>query len=114
MGRRTAGRTPSPTASSACWTRWRPGLAASVRAREVITPLDLERDYGLSGGHPLHGEQALDQWFLWRPFLGSAPLPPPGRRALPVRVRRSPGGGITGQPGQNAAREILADLKRRR
>ncbi|HEY7970226.1 MAG TPA: NAD(P)/FAD-dependent oxidoreductase, partial [Candidatus Limnocylindrales bacterium] len=49
-----------------------PGLAASVRAREVITPLDLERDYGLSGGHPLHGEQTLDQWFLWRPFLGSA------------------------------------------
>jgi phytoene dehydrogenase-like protein len=91
-----------------------PGLASSVRAREVITPLDLERDYGLTGGHPLHGEQALDQWFLWRPFLGSA------RYRLPVDglylcgSGGHPGGGITGQPGQNAAREILWDLKRRR
>jgi phytoene dehydrogenase-like protein len=91
-----------------------PGFAASIRAREVITPLDLERDYGLSGGHPLHGEQALDQFFLWRPFLGS------GRYRLPIdglylcASGAHPGGGITGQPGQNAAREILADMKRRR
>jgi phytoene dehydrogenase-like protein len=91
-----------------------PGFASSVRAREVITPLDLERDYGLSGGHPLHGEQALDQFFLWRPFLGS------GRYRLPIdglylcASGAHPGGGITGQPGQNAAREILADMKRRR
>jgi len=91
-----------------------PGLADSVRTREVITPLDLEREYGLSGGHPLHGEAALDQWFLWRPFLGS------GRYRLPVAglylcgSGAHPGGGITGQPGQNAAREVLADLRRRR
>jgi len=91
-----------------------PGLTASVRARQVITPLDLERDYGMTGGHPLHGEQALDQWFLWRPFLGS------GRYRLPVEglylcgSGAHPGGGVTGQPGQNAAREILSDLKRRR
>jgi len=91
-----------------------PGLASSVTAREVITPLDLERDYGLTGGHPLHGEQALDQFFLWRPFLGSA------RYRLPIDglylcgSGAHPGGGITGQPGQNAAREILADAKRRR
>jgi phytoene dehydrogenase-like protein len=91
-----------------------PGLASSIRAREVITPLDLERDYGLTGGHPLHGEQALDQFFLWRPLLGSA------RYRLPIDglylcgSGAHPGGGITGQPGQNAAREILADTKRRR
>jgi phytoene dehydrogenase-like protein len=91
-----------------------PGFASSVRAREVITPLDLEREYGLSGGHPLHGEQALDQFFLWRPFLGS------GRYRLPIDglylcgSGAHPGGGITGQPGQNAAREIVSDLKRRR
>jgi phytoene dehydrogenase-like protein len=91
-----------------------PGFGSSIRAREVITPLDLERDYGLSGGHPLHGEQALDQFFLWRPFLGS------GRYRLPIdglylcASGAHPGGGITGQPGQNAAREILSDLKRRR
>ena len=91
-----------------------PGLASSITARELITPLDLERDYGLTGGHPLHGEQALDQFFLWRPFLGS------GRYRLPIdglylcASGAHPGGGITGQPGQNAAREILADFKRRR
>jgi phytoene dehydrogenase-like protein len=91
-----------------------PGLASSVTAREVITPLGLERDYGLTGGHPLHGEQALDQFFLWRPLLGSA------RYRLPIDglylcgSGAHPGGGITGQPGQNAAREILADAKRRR
>ena len=91
-----------------------PGLASSIVAREVLTPVDLERQYGLTGGHPLHGEQALDQWFLWRPFLGSA------RYRLPIAglylcgSGAHPGGGITGQPGQNAAREILADLKRRR
>ena len=91
-----------------------PGFGASVVAREVISPLDLERDYGLTGGHPLHGEQALDQFFLWRPFLGS------GRYRLPIdglylcASGAHPGGGITGQPGQNAAREILADMKRRR
>ena len=91
-----------------------PGFASSIQAREVITPLDLEREYGLSGGHPLHGEQALDQFFLWRPFLGS------GRYRLPIDglylcgSGAHPGGGITGQPGQNAAREVLADMKRRR
>jgi phytoene dehydrogenase-like protein len=91
-----------------------PGLASSVRAREVITPLDLEREYGLTGGHPLHGEQALDQFFLWRPLLGSA------RYRLAIDglylcgSGAHPGGGITGQPGQNAAREILADARRRR
>jgi phytoene dehydrogenase-like protein len=91
-----------------------PGLASSITAREVITPLDLERDYGLTGGHPLHGEQALDQFFLWRPLLGSA------RYRLPIDglylcgSGAHPGGGNTGQPGQNAAREILADVKRRR
>jgi phytoene dehydrogenase-like protein len=91
-----------------------PGLSGSVVAREVITPLDLERDYGMSGGHPLHGEQSLDQFFLWRPFLGSA------RYRLPIDglylcgSGAHPGGGITGQPGRNAAREILSDAKRRR
>ena len=46
-----------------------PGL---VTARQVLTPLDLERDYGLTGGHPLHAEPGLDQFFLWRPLLGHA------------------------------------------
>jgi phytoene dehydrogenase-like protein len=90
-----------------------PGFADSVRAREVLTPLDLERDYGLSGGHPLHGEPGLDQFFLWRPFLGHARYRLPIDGLYLAASGAHPGGGITGQPGQNAAREILADLRRR-
>jgi phytoene dehydrogenase-like protein len=91
-----------------------PGLAASVRAREALTPLDLEREYGLSGGHPLHGEPGLDQFFLWRPFLGHARYRLPIDGLYLAGSGAHPGGGVTGQPGQNAAREILADLKARR
>ncbi|HET9345167.1 MAG TPA: NAD(P)/FAD-dependent oxidoreductase, partial [Candidatus Limnocylindrales bacterium] len=91
-----------------------PGFAGLVRAREVLTPLDLERDYGLSGGHPLHGEPGLDQFFLWRPFLGHARYRLPLEGLYLAGSGAHPGGGVTGQPGQNAAREILADLKRRR
>jgi phytoene dehydrogenase-like protein len=91
-----------------------PGFAGLVREREVLTPLDLEREYGLSGGHPLHGEPGLDQFFLWRPFLGHARYRLPIEGLYLAGSGAHPGGGITGQPGQNAAREILADLKRRR
>jgi phytoene dehydrogenase-like protein len=91
-----------------------PGFAALVRHREVLTPLDLERDYGLSGGHPLHGEPGLDQFFLWRPFLGHARYRLPLEGLYLAGSGAHPGGGVTGQPGQNAAHEILADLKRRR
>ena len=91
-----------------------PGIGKQIVAREVITPLDLERDYGLTGGHPFHGEFALDQFFLWRPLLGHARyrMPLPGRYLAGSGAH--PGGGITGAPGSNAAREILADGKRRR
>jgi len=91
-----------------------PGISSLVAARQVLTPLDLERDFGLTGGHPLHAEPALDSFFLWRPLLGYA------RYRLPVEglylcgSGAHPGGGISGWPGQNAAREILADAKKRR
>ncbi|MGZ8513941.1 MAG: phytoene desaturase family protein [Candidatus Limnocylindrales bacterium] len=91
-----------------------PGLAAMVTARQVLTPVDLERDYGLTGGHPMHGEHGLDQWFLWRPLLGHARY----RLALDglylAGAGAHPGGGVSGQNGQNAAREIVVDWKKRR
>ncbi|CAN5660695.1 NAD(P)/FAD-dependent oxidoreductase [soil metagenome] len=91
-----------------------PGLGGSVEARRVLTPLDLEREYGLTGGHPLHGEPSLDQWFAWRPMLGAAryEMPLPGLYLCGSGAH--PGGGITGWPGANAARQILADRRRRR
>jgi len=85
-----------------------------VTARQVLTPLDLERDYGLTEGHPLHGEPSLDQWFLWRPLLGWARYRLPLRGLYLCGSGAHPGGGITGAPGANAAKEILADWKRRR
>jgi phytoene dehydrogenase-like protein len=91
-----------------------PGISGLVRDQEALTPIDLEREYGLTGGHPLHGEPALDQFFLWRPFLGHARYRLPIDGLFLCGSGAHPGGGVTGQPGQNAAREILADLKRHR
>ncbi|HYF10799.1 MAG TPA: NAD(P)/FAD-dependent oxidoreductase, partial [Actinomycetota bacterium] len=93
--------------------RFAPGLGELVTARQVTTPVDLESEYGLSGGHVYHAEPGLDQFFVWRPLFGHARY----RFALPgVYLCGSgahPGGGVTGGPGANAAREILSDLKRR-
>jgi phytoene dehydrogenase-like protein len=91
-----------------------PGFRGLVLEREVLTPLDLEREYGLAGGHPLHGEPGLDQFFLWRPFLGHARYRLPIDGLYLAGSGAHPGGGVTGQPGQNAAREIIADAKSRR
>jgi phytoene dehydrogenase-like protein len=91
-----------------------PGLAGLVTARQVLTPLDLERDYGLTGGHPMHGEHGLDQFFLWRPLLGHARYRLGFDGLYLAGAGAHPGGGVTGQNGQNAAREIVADLRKRR
>lgn len=89
-----------------------PGIGAQVVARQVLTPLDLERDHGLTEGHPLHGEPSLDQWFAWRPLLGSASYRLPVDGLYLCGSGAHPGGGVTGWPGQKAAREVLADWKR--
>ena len=92
--------------------RFAPGFGELVEAREVITPVDMERDYALTGGHVQHAEPALDQFFAWRPMLGEARY----RYLLDgLHLAGSgahPGGGITGGPGANAARQILKDLKK--
>jgi len=91
-----------------------PGIRKLISKRQVLTPVDLERDYGLTGGHPLHAEAALDQFFVWRPLLGHARYRLGLDRLYLCGSGAHPGGGITGGPGQNAAREILADLRRPR
>jgi phytoene dehydrogenase-like protein len=88
-----------------------PGISGMVRERQVLTPLDLERDYGLTEGHPLHAEPGLDQFFAWRPLYGYARYRMPVRRLYLCGAGAHPGGGLTGGPGANAAREIEADLK---
>jgi phytoene dehydrogenase-like protein len=93
--------------------RYAPGLGELVTARQVMTPVDLENEYGLSGGHVYHAEPGLDLFFAWRPLFGHARY----RFGLPglylCGAGAHPGGGVTGAPGSNAAREILGDLKRR-
>ena len=90
-----------------------PGVREMTVAAEVITPLDLERDYGLSGGHIHHGEQTLDQFFTFRPLIGWAQYRTPLKRLYLCGAGTHPGGGLTGLPGANAAREIGRDLSRR-
>ena len=80
-------------------------------AREVITPLDLERTYGLTGGHIFHGELALDQFFVTRPLLGWARYATPIRNLYLCGSGTHPGTGLDGRSGALAAREILKTAK---
>jgi phytoene dehydrogenase-like protein len=88
-----------------------PGLGSLVLARQVLTPLDLEKIYGLTGGHPFHGEPSLDQLFVARPLLGWSRYRTPVRGLYLCSAATHPGGGVTGLPGANAAREVLKDLR---
>ncbi len=89
-----------------------PGISARVTARQVLTPADLAREYGLTGGHPMHAEPALDSFWLWRPLLGWSRYRMPVSGLYLAGSGAHPGGGVTGAPGRNAAREVLADRRR--
>jgi phytoene dehydrogenase-like protein len=89
-----------------------PGFAASVLGREALTPLDLERRFGLIGGDIMHGALSLDQMFSARPVLGAGNYRTPIAGLYQCGAGTHPGGGVTGAPGHNAAREILRDFRR--
>jgi phytoene dehydrogenase-like protein len=88
-----------------------PDLPGKILARQILTPLDLETTYGLTGGHPFHGELALDQIFTMRPQLGWARYRTPVKGLYLCGSGTHPGNGVTGASGANAAREILKDLR---
>ncbi|HWP64102.1 MAG TPA: NAD(P)/FAD-dependent oxidoreductase [Candidatus Binatia bacterium] len=90
-----------------------PGIGDLVGATQVVTPADIEGEYGLTGGHVLHVEPGLDAFFLWRPLLGWARYRLPLAGLYLAGPGAHPGGGVTGLPGRNAAFAILADLGRR-
>lgn len=90
-----------------------PNIGDLIVGRQVITPLDLEQTYGLDGGHLMHGEQSLDQFFTFRPLIGWAQYRTPIKGLYLCGAGTHPGGGVTGGPGSNAGREIIKDLKRR-
>lgn len=89
-----------------------PGFASSIVAQQVITPLDLERAYGLTGGHIFHGELSLDQFFVTRPLLGWARHETPIRHLFLCGSGTHPGTGLNGRSGALAAKAILRQLKR--
>jgi len=90
-----------------------PGFKASVLGRQIMSPLDLERTFGLIGGDIFHGQLVLDQLFSARPVLGHGNYRSPVPGLYLCGSGTHPGGGVTGAPGHNAAREIARDLKRR-
>ncbi len=93
--------------------RYAPGFTASVLGRQALTPLDLEQVFGLSGGDIFHGALTLDQLFWARPALGHADYRSPLKGLYHCGSGAHPGGGVTGAPGHNAARAIIADRRRR-
>jgi phytoene dehydrogenase-like protein len=89
--------------------QYAPGFAASVIGRQVLSPLDLERQFGLLGGDIFHGALTLNQLFSARPMLGHADYRGPLKGLYHCGSGAHPGGGVTGAPGHNAARVILRD-----
>lgn len=93
--------------------QYAPNFRAAVIARQIHSPHDLERKFGLTGGDIFHGRLSLDQMFSARPALGYADYRTPIERLYLCGSGAHPGGGVTGAPGHNAAREILKDFRRR-
>ena len=90
--------------------RYAPNVPGSVVARDVITPLDLERRFGITEGNIFHGDIRMDQLFFMRPLPGWAHYRTPIEGLYLCGAGTHPGGGVTGAPGYNAARQILKDI----
>ena len=91
-----------------------PNVAGAVIARQVLTPLDLERTYGLTEGNIFHGDLRLDQLFFMRPVAGWSQYQTPIRGLYLCGAGAHPGGGVTGAPGHNAARQVIRDWRKGR
>jgi phytoene desaturase len=86
-----------------------PDLKDTIVAREVLSPLDFERRFNMTGGHPLHGEMGFDQLFNLRPTRGYADYRTPVENLYLCGAGTHPGGGVTGANGRNAAQQVLRD-----
>ena len=91
-----------------------PNVPSAIVARQVLTPLDLERTYGLTEGNIFHGDLRLEQLFFMRPVPGWAQYRTPIRGLYLCGAGAHPGGGVTGAPGRNAAMQALRDWKKGR
>jgi phytoene dehydrogenase-like protein len=88
-----------------------PGFAKSILGRQIHSPLDLERRFGLIGGDIFHGKMGLDQLFSARPMIGAADYRMPLKGLYLCGSGAHPGGGVTGAPGHNAAHAVLSDRR---
>lgn len=88
--------------------RFAPGIGKSVRHAELLTPLDIEQRYHMPGGHWHHGELQADQMLMSRPIAGCAGYNTPIDGLFLAGSGSHPGGGVSGVPGLNAARRVLA------
>jgi phytoene dehydrogenase-like protein len=88
-----------------------PNLPGAVIDRQVLSPLDLERVIGITGGHALHGDMTLDQLFFFRPALHYADYRTPLHNLYLCGAGAHPGGGVTGAPGRNCATAVIADRR---
>src|ERR1700722_1044549 len=91
-----------------------PNVPGSIVARQVLTPLDLERTYGLTEGNIFHGDLSLEQLFFMRPVAGWAQYRTPIEGLYLCGAGAHPGGGVTGAPGYNAAHRVIGDWKKRK
>ena len=91
-----------------------PDLPDLIVHRQVLSPLDLERLFGMTGGHALHGDMSFDQLFAFRPTRGWAQYRTPVPGLYLCGAGTHPGGGVTGANGRNCAREVLRDAGRRK
>jgi phytoene dehydrogenase-like protein len=91
-----------------------PNFKESILGRQVLSPKDLEREFGLIGGDIFHGTLDLDQVYSMRPVAGFADYRMPIKNLYLCGSGAHPGGGVSGCPGHNAAHEIIKDLKKKR
>jgi phytoene dehydrogenase-like protein len=95
-------------AAMAVLERHAPGLGRNVIASQLLTPVDIERQFRIAGGHWHHAELAFDQFFMVRPVPGAAQYATPMKGFFLCGAGSHPGGGVNGLPGRNAAKRLLA------
>jgi phytoene dehydrogenase-like protein len=88
-----------------------PGFRGTILGRQILSPLGLERKFGLAGGDIMHGNMSLDQLWAARPVLGHGAYSGPLKGLYMCGAGTHPGGGVTGAPGHNCAQEIIADSR---
>jgi len=109
-----SGRTEFAQAVISLIEAYAPGFSTRIVRTVILTPVDIEREFNVTGGHWHHGEMTIDQSFMMRPVHGTAQYDTPVEGLFLCGAAAHPGGGITGLPGRNAARRVLAMMRARK